>query len=285
MQDTLRGDSKGPGFGGAVAAATKWGGAALSLLLVVSLIIWAYRLGTRDAQAVPVIKAMTDPARVAPENPGGLIAEHQGLEVNEILAGGEAGTPDAAELAPGPDTLAAEDLATGNLPPIEEADEATVAALDTDTAEAVDDVAAESEAVLVVPGGDIPGGPPRASDRPIPRPANLAAVAPAPSPGNNAASDTPAPTPVTDTQVPAGTRTVQIGAFDSPGDATSQWQRLQSNHADLLGGHSNYIQKAESNNRTFFRLRVLGFDEAAQQNAMCEALKARGVECIPVTVR
>ncbi|MEO0912697.1 MAG: hypothetical protein AAFY59_06890, partial [Pseudomonadota bacterium] len=101
-----------------VALFVKWGGAALSLGLVLLLIVWAYRLGTRDAADVPVIKALGGAVRVAPADPGGQEAAHQGLEVNEVLGGSEAGVPDAAELAPAPVLLSEEDIAG----PLEEVD-------------------------------------------------------------------------------------------------------------------------------------------------------------------
>ena len=57
-------------------------GAALFLGVVGAMGLWAYRLGTRDAAEVPIIRAMEGPARIQPEDPGGLRAAHQGLEVN-----------------------------------------------------------------------------------------------------------------------------------------------------------------------------------------------------------
>ena len=47
-------------------------GAIVFLGLVAVMGIWAWRLGTRDAAEVPVIRAMAGPSRVEPEDPGGL---------------------------------------------------------------------------------------------------------------------------------------------------------------------------------------------------------------------
>ena len=101
-------DSPG-GIGQRFAQILGWAGAALSLLLVASIIIWAYRLGVRDARDIPVIRALDIPARVQPDDPGGTVEPHQGLEVNEILAGSEAQTPAASTLAPVEPALAEED--------------------------------------------------------------------------------------------------------------------------------------------------------------------------------
>src|SRR3954469_4725433 len=84
-------------------------GAAVFLGLIALLGLWSYRLGTRDAAEVPIIKAMDGPARVQPDDPGGLQAAHQGLEVNEVLAGKPAPTPKEIPPAqPAPQALAAE---------------------------------------------------------------------------------------------------------------------------------------------------------------------------------
>ena len=73
--------------------ARRLAGAAVFLGLIGALGLWSFRLGTRDAGEVPIIKAMAGPARVEPENPGGLQAAHQGLEVNTVLAGRPAPMP------------------------------------------------------------------------------------------------------------------------------------------------------------------------------------------------
>ncbi len=61
--------------------------------LVAAMGLWSYRLGTRDAAEVPIIRAMEGPARIEPADPGGLQAAHQGLEVNAVLAGRPAPLP------------------------------------------------------------------------------------------------------------------------------------------------------------------------------------------------
>ncbi len=84
-------------------------GAGVFLGLVLALGMWSYRLGTRDAAEVPIIKAMA-PARVEPADPGGLQAAHQGLEVNAVLAGKPAVAPEhLAAARPAPEALDEED--------------------------------------------------------------------------------------------------------------------------------------------------------------------------------
>ncbi len=91
-------------------------GAAVFLGLIAVLGLWSYRLGTRDASQVPIIKAMDGPTRIQPEDPGGLQAAHQGLEVNEVLGGSPATMPkDIPPARPEPKALAAEDAPQGEL--------------------------------------------------------------------------------------------------------------------------------------------------------------------------
>lgn len=91
-------------------------GAAMSAVLVMGMGYWAYKLAVRQMLGVPVIAAPEGPARVAPENPGGELADHQGLSVNMIAAEGEAeATADLLVLAPKPADLTPEDDASDAL--------------------------------------------------------------------------------------------------------------------------------------------------------------------------
>ena len=71
---------------------TNFAGAALSLALIIGVGVWGYKLVVRDVSGIPVVRAMEGDMRVAPENPGGEIAPHAGLAVNEVAALGEAVT-------------------------------------------------------------------------------------------------------------------------------------------------------------------------------------------------
>jgi hypothetical protein len=86
-------------------------GALCSVALVVGFGIWGYKLAVRDVLGVPVIQALDGPMRIAPEDPGGEIADHQGLAVNDVAAVGIATPlPERLALAPRPQELAEEDL-------------------------------------------------------------------------------------------------------------------------------------------------------------------------------
>ncbi len=92
-------------------ALVHYGGAALSLALIVGVGVWGYKLVMRDVTGIPVVRAMEGPMRIAPSEPGGDLALHTGLSVNEVAADGEAAPPeDVLVLAPRQIDLPTEDL-------------------------------------------------------------------------------------------------------------------------------------------------------------------------------
>ena len=75
-----------PPEGGTFSTLLNWIGALTSLALIAGLSAWGYQLAVRDVSGVPVIVALEGPMRVAPEDPGGQLAAHQGLAVNAVAA-------------------------------------------------------------------------------------------------------------------------------------------------------------------------------------------------------
>ena len=85
--------------------------------------------------------------------------------------------------------------------------------------------------------------------------------------------------------IPAGTRLVQLGAYDSPEVAKREWDRIAAHFGDYLEGKSRVIQLAESGGRNFYRLRAMGFADINDARRFCSALVAERAECIPVTAK
>lgn len=109
-------DFRAAGAGARAQKAVRLAGGGLSVALVAGLALWGYRLAERQMNGIPVIHAPAGPARVAPDNPGGALAQHQGLAVNTIAAEGTASeTADKLTLAPKPADLAADDIASDRL--------------------------------------------------------------------------------------------------------------------------------------------------------------------------
>jgi hypothetical protein len=292
-------------------------GAACSVALILGLGVWGYKLAVRDVTGIPVFRAVEGPLRVAPADPGGQQASHQGLSVNAVAAAGTARpVPEALRLAPKPVDLAEEDvagladmpvaddmpaaspnLAAGAIAPvvaaIESPDEqdAVAAALAEALADdgavpdaqpgdvlALNDVSAGGEGAMAVAAAD--PAPPVV--RPRARPAGLGRT---PSPAGAAVAAAPAPAEVDAASLPAGSNLVQMGAFDDAETARREWARLQGLFPDLLGGKSMVIQSAQSGGRTFFRLRAAGFDGAEAARGFCSELLKGNATCIPVVQR
>ncbi len=272
-------------------------GAALSLALILGVGFWGYKLIVRDVSGIPVVRAMEGDMRVLPDNPGGGVAAHTGLSVNEVAAIGEAGGPeDRLVLAPRTSGLAPEDLA---VQPIAEAladENATPevqAATTTDAIVVEDDATAlaaqlaalSSEPMLqatqdtadVIPAS-VPGV--ATSVRPVLRPANARILAPA----IPAAPATNREVAVTTTTFPAGTNLVQLGAFPNPSLAAEEWDSLQARFGELMSERDRVIQVSNQSSATWYRLRASGFADRAEARRLCAALQAEGAECIAVVV-
>ena len=302
-QDEAQGESVHSPADGAVGGVgmvrilASWTIATVSLALIAGFAYWAISLGTRDPNEVPIIRAMEGPARVAPEDPGGKQASHQGLAVNKVQA--EGGVEDPSErvvLAPLPEDLAAEDAAGTNVTPMARPTAAAVresldaakpetdlvaAAIRADQSaqEVVTDVAVDASTIRATNIRDTAYSPAR-SPRPQVRPSGLATEL-------ESVTQTAAAEPGSEfvESVPIGTRLVQLGAYDSTELAISEWKKLFGKHSDLLEGKKRLVQSAESGGRKFYRLRAVGFVSLDESQTLCTALLARGTPCIPVTAR
>ncbi|MEP2889267.1 SPOR domain-containing protein [Tateyamaria sp.] len=143
--------------------------------------------------------------------------------------------------------------------------------------------AAETTAVITGPG-------PKQSHRPQLRPRNAStsaasAAAPTSIVSTSATTATSGANELDAATIPAGTRLVQLGAFDSPDIARAQWEQMQHRFGDYLAGKERIVQTAESGGRTFYRLRAHGFADLSEARRFCSALVAEGAECIPVVTR
>ncbi len=382
-------------------------GAVASIALVVGVSVWTFKLGQRDAREVPIVAALEGPARVAPENAGGLQVAHQGHSVNTVLEGrGVEEVASAVTVAPSDNDLTSEDAALAELSALvasrvpesrptvivpgstsistegvqkplmpngtvvatapvtnETVDEsvgevagATVEVVEPQTQVATVDIplapgatiarpsAPTEETAAVQPGVESPSEPvvadpvvaetaPTEPAQVTVQPAELevAALGPLPPLGQgsiyapavmkmpqarpadlnvamsnavNAALQAvlsesaaspqveaapvevaSAASPLDTIPLPNGTRMIQLGAYGSEAVARQQWDRLSSQHDDLLGAKAHYVQRTSNSGKVFYRLRVAGYNSQTDTQAACAALTARGLPCIPVTLR
>jgi hypothetical protein len=293
-------------------ALVNWAGALMSLGLIVGMAIWAVQLTLRDVSGVPVIEALEGPMREAPADPGGTQAPNQGFAVNRIAEGEEAQpVPDRLVLAPPPIELrevrfevAAEpeveaEAGAGSLPGADVAPDTPRTASREETEALIDRLLQEAQPGLAVPETEASAGPEvavalAASDdayevlpvsvpgiarslRPTARP--VAFVTQTGTDGGTATEEIAA------SDLPDGTRLVQLGAFDTADLAREEWARIAGQFPDYFEDRPLVIEEAESGGQTFFRLRAAGFDDLAGSRRFCAVLVAQGTACIPVTVR
>lgn len=281
--------------------------ATLSLALLAGIGLWGYRMVMRDVSGIPVVRAADGPARVQPDDPGGRPARNQGLAVNTVAArGAAAGPAETLILAPPPLDLSLNDRQGA---PAQGAGTAQKGAPD---ATAVTETAAGADSRVSAPGTDedttgnkktVPetdavatgaaGPAPAAADadakaglarslRPVIRPGALRTATDIPMAQPD---DVKADGGVDPDSIPPGTRLAQLGAFDSPEVARSEWQRMSERFDAYLGDKQRVIQRAESGGRVFYRLRALGFSDLADARRFCSALRYEGAECIPVLAK
>ena len=258
--------------------------------------------------------------RVAPADPGGEIVEYQGLSVNDVAADGAATPiPDRLILAPRPVDLTDEDqpglagpAGTGTpaapaldgtgaeapvlaADPLDESATPTAVAVDAALAEALGEPVAEEEPLADADLPDLVGDTaPAVATAPLPEGTITASPRPRARPESGANSTAAVATEAVTMQfvqeidpatIPAGTRLVQFGAFDSAEKARAEWARLSGQFGEVMAGKSMVVQPAESGGRTFYRLRAHGFDGEDDARRFCAAFVAGGATCIPVPQR
>ncbi|MEM9138410.1 MAG: SPOR domain-containing protein [Pseudomonadota bacterium] len=86
----------------------------------------------------------------------------------------------------------------------------------------------------------------------------------------------------TDLASRAANSSIQIQLAADPDEAAirARWRRIFNANKDILRDKALAVQTTSSGGTTFYRLRVGPFDSRAKALAICEALKARGQDCI-----
>lgn len=299
---------------GTVTKMTNIAGAVISLALVVGVGVWGYKLLVRDVSGIPVVRAAEGEMRVRPEVPGGQLAQNTGLSVNTVaVTGADGAQAEELRLAPQPIDLEEEDQPM--LVPQEVAQTAPAdppapvivsqpvvqdiaAALQSGSVESLvaeltngvppldalegESVPVQASVATPQPAALLSGDGMRVSLRPNLRPKRAARPVPAAA---TAASAPSRGLDVASASVPAGTRVVQLGAFDTPEIAVAQWGKLNARFAPFMDGKQRIVMEAKSGGRTFYRLRAMGFDDIGDARRFCSALVAESVDCIPVVTR
>ncbi|GHF46701.1 SPOR domain-containing protein [Seohaeicola zhoushanensis] len=303
--DAVAGPDSGPATGG-LGKLVNIAGALASLVLIAGICVWGYKLWVRDVSGVPVVRAIEGPMRVAPKEPGGEMAGNQGLAVNAVAAQGTAApvaesiklAPKAVELTEEDRPMTEETAAAAEPRSQEELTKASVDSLVQQlingNAEDAEEPASDAGAIVQparLNAADVPevkafDGPGLSrSLRPRARPEKLAALAAEEIEEGDSVRYTGKVREADPESVPSGAKLAQLGAFDSPDTARSEWDKLNIRFGDYLGDKTRVVQKATSGGRTFYRLRAMGFNDMADARRFCAVLAAEKADCIPVTTR
>lgn len=245
--------------------------ALLALAIFSGLVWYAYDQGLRAGSeaAAPLIKADTAPAKVRPDQPGGMAIPHQDKTVYDAIKPEGEKTATVERLLPPPETPlppptpAPAPKAESPIPPAKvevkpETETASAAPLPPATTPEP-----KSSTAVEAPKKPVPAPQPA-------KPKPVVKVEPKPKPA-------PAPKPA------AGKFKIQIAAVRSEAAARAEWTRVQKRNQDLLGGLTMKTQQVDlgGSKGIFHRIQAGSVSEAAARD-ICAKLKSRKQACIVV---
>ena len=216
--------------------------------------LWfAYVQGTRHPAAtaqrggVPLIRADQHPAKVRPDQPGGMTIPDQNISLYNEKAGG----PPVEKLLPAPEQPMPRPAPTARETP------------------APAPPAASSTAPSENPTAAIP---------PAPLPAR---ASPAAKPAAGPARAKAATVTASSARIGKGTPVrVQLGAVRNPDAARAQWARLKREQPDLLGKLTAVAVRADLGDKgIFYRIEAGPLNDAAAADRLCGELKRRDLGC------
>lgn len=261
----------------------------LALLGVFAVaIFYAYSWSTGDvAEAdLPVVTASNDPIKVRPENPGGLDVPHQDMMV--LNEGDPAQEPAVERLLPPPEVpQPPPDEPAAYVPAPDDNVIASLVASEVLAGTAVDEGTSATE---VQEPDTVASDPDQTPDTTIPgrKPETETNDSATSTPGANAAegaaasaSEAQAVAPVQTAQTP-GSFVLQLASYRTEDAIAPAWTKLQNAHPDLLGDMQRFVQQAEVNGKTYYRLQVGPFPNRATALDVCAQLKASKQDCIVV---
>jgi SPOR domain len=250
-------------------------GGVLGIAALGGAVAWGVsRMGPRP---VPVIEADSRPLKIRPENPGGMIVANQDqlvLEPPAVRRAAERSQGATARLDTGPEAPALEQLRQQAAPPAPPA----IAVLPAPAAAPVAlPPIAGVPAAIPAPPAPVPAPmapPPGASALGMPAAAPGAIAPPVAAP--------PAPAAGSFKPVSAGRVQVQLGALATEEAAKAEWDRLVVRIPDLGTFQPRIIRLDREGQPTLWRLRTGPFGDPAVARSLCEAVRARGGNCVAI---
>jgi len=289
--------------------------AILAVSALGGLVYYAYDQGIREGTEVAApLLAPEGPAKVKPEDPGGLAVPHRDKTVYDVVQGGASDTAQekvetllpppeepmvppatapAAAPAAAPVVTATNKLNEAEKPAVPQisppplpAEElaapeapATLSEMAEEKIEAAQEKVAETVAAITPPPAE-PKPEPAAVTAPAePQPA---AEAPAETAPVQTAAKTDTATQGTDPAISQKWR-IQVGAVRTQEAAVQEWARILRTNKELVGGLTLQVQEVDVTGKgTFFRIRGGPMADKDAADALCGKLKAKNIPCIPV---
>lgn len=257
-----------------------WLGALSSVALLAGLGIWVYDLATIDARTVPVVRALEGPARVAPDDPGGFRAAHQGLALNTVPADVPSTlVGERIVLAPEPVGPAPEDIEpqAAEAAPTDPAD-ILRNAIDGALSEVLGEQPIADDPETAAPAAQ----PAVVAPRPMQRPDPDVVTRAVPDAGLPVLADL---LPKDPSQIAPGTGVAQLGRFPSRDAAFAAWDALDARFGAYLLARTPVVEEVASDDIPFYRLQAQGFADLGAARAFCAVLDANGDACVPTVKR
>ena len=284
-----------------------WRGGAIVAAFAGGVLVWLSQqsgpaLQTKDD--VPLVKAAELPVKVRPEDPGGMHVAHrdkliyQRFEddeappvVERLLSAPEEPLPpplSEPESSPAEGIATTEDAPPSEFMPAPPEEEVLAPPTEPFLQEAAPGIpppdTLPSETPLETPQKvEVPSEPSSVAMAP-PRPRPTAPPPPPPSSGPRAGLSAEARAAQALLMgAEAGGYALQLGSVRSHQEANVEWERLKSDHADILGGLRPTVLKADLGQRgVYYRLQAGPVTSQKFARQLCSSLADRKVACIVV---
>ena len=268
-------------FIGMLKLIVNWAGALLSIIILITLIIWGFSLNVSDSAEIPVVKAKIKELRVVSEEPGGQIVNYQGLSVNNVQEQGSAqSAATRIILAPEPIELIEEDINISIIENSRVTNEPKVSSLNNGDGEnkkeiinVLDGISTFSVVISVIPKIRNLYGT-HSLDKIIED--NDVDLTPRTKDKIRATNEG---------SLKSGTNLVQVGFYPTKQKAQKVWSDLIIINSSVFKNKKRIIQNVNIRGNNSYRLTVVGFSGWGESRDFCVFLRDFLPTCLPMRAK